>query len=181
MAEIKKVPKAKLFFGLLFAKSFEIVDVIKRIELDFGRIDARSDVVPFNHTEYYADEMGAEIMRLFITSEELMDMDELADAKNYTNLLEKAFSDPVTGNRRVNIDPGYLTLSKVVLATTKDYDHRLYLKSGIYAEVTLRYKRRNNSYEAWKWTYPDYREPFAMDFFNRMRMIYHEQIKTPTE
>ncbi|MCD6384815.1 DUF4416 family protein [Candidatus Sumerlaeota bacterium] len=176
MAEAKKQLPVKLFFGLLVGNEEILPAVLHRIELDFGHIELQTDFTLFNHTDYYQQEMGPRILRKFIATRELMDMEELAEIKLYTNKLERLFADPQTGNRRVNIDPGYLSLSKVVLATTKDYDHRIYLKSGIFAEVTLRYKRKFKSYEPWEWTYPDYREPFALNFFNELRHIYREQL-----
>lgn len=177
MAEIKKPPPVKLFFGLLIGNEEILPEVLHRIEIDFGQIDLQTDCTPFTHTHYYEEEMGPRILRKFIATRDLMDMDELPDIKLYTNRIEKLYAEPQTGKRQVNIDPGYLSLSKVVLATTKDYDHRIYLKSGIYAEVTLRYRRKSRSYEPWEWTYPDYREIFALNFFNKLREIYRKQLR----
>jgi hypothetical protein len=103
---------------------------------------------------------------------------ELAAAKHLTNELERLWS--MGGkHRQVNLDPGYLDLAKVVLATTKDYTHRLYIGAGMYAEVTLRYHR--NSYQPWEWTYPDYREATALTFFNQLREVYKEQLRRGTK
>lgn len=176
MAEVKQHPPVKLFFGLLISCEEILPQVLRRLELDFGPVDLQSELVPFNHTTYYQDEMGPVIKRKFIACQSLIDVDELPDIKLYTNRLEQLFAHPSTSKRRINIDPGYLSLSKVVLATTKDYDHRLYLHAGIFAEVTLRYKRKTQSYEPWEWTYPDYREPFAINFFNKLRQLYNEQL-----
>ena len=79
------------------------------------------------------------------------------------------------GKRRVNIDPGYISQSKLVLATTKDHSHRIYLGQGIFAEVTLRYYK--GTFRAWEWTYPDYASPPYIAIFNHIRKLYKEQLK----
>ena len=78
-------------------------------------------------------------------------------------------------SRIINIDPGYLDLSKLILASTKDYKHRIYLTKGIYAEVTLFYQ--DKTFCPWEWTYPDYKTGEYIEIFNRIRQIYAEQIK----
>jgi len=94
-----------------------------------------------------------------------------------TNRLEARWST-AHGQRRVNIDPGYLDLAKVVLASTKDYNHRLYIGDGIFAEVTLCY--RQHAFQAWAWTYPDYRVPTTLTFFHQLRELYKHQLGTLT-
>ncbi len=175
MSETKKNPQVQLFFGLLFSDTEIVDEVLRRLRLDYGECVLETEPVPFTQTQYYEKEMGASITRKFIATEFKIDMEELPGIKRYTNKIEKTFADK-EGNRKVNIDPGYLTLSKVVLATTKDYDHRLYLKSGIFGEVTLHYKGARHSYVPREWTYPDYRERFALDFFNQLREHYKSYI-----
>jgi hypothetical protein len=82
----------------------------------------------------------------------LIGQDQLADIKLVTNALEQARA--ADGRRRVNIDPGYLLLERFVLATGKNYSHRIYLGRGIYADLTLIY--RQGAFRALPWTYPDY-------------------------
>ena len=178
MGEVKKeLPDVKLFFGLLVASEelFEIVE--KRLVVDFGAIDLLSVIFPFKHTTYYNDEMGEKILRRYVSCTGLMHMDELPGVKLHTNRVERLLCDPDTKKRRVNIDPGYLTLSKVVLATTKDYDHRLYLSKGIFGEVTLTYKKKHGGFQPLPWTYPDYQEPHTLEFFNTLRDTYKAQIR----
>jgi hypothetical protein len=178
MAEVKNnVSEVRLFFGLLVADEALFEPVEKRLSTDFGTVDLRSAIFPFTHTTYYNDEMGEKILRRYVSCETLMHMDELPGVKLHTNRLEKLLCGPGTDKRRVNIDPGYLALSKVVLATTKDYDHRLYLGQGIFGEVTLTYKRNKGGYQPMPWTYPDYQEPQALDFFNSLRDRYKTQIR----
>ncbi|MBU3958775.1 MAG: DUF4416 family protein, partial [Candidatus Omnitrophica bacterium] len=97
----------------------------------------------------------------------------LAKIKIITNQIEKKLSS--AESRRINIDPGYLTLAKLILATTKDYRHRIYLRKGIYAEVTLSYQGK--TFCPWEWTFADYKTVEYIDIFNRIRELYAQQIK----
>jgi len=176
MGEERKPQKVKLFFGLLFSEHKILLAAEKRLSHDYGEIDSRSPIAPFDKTHYYEREMGGGLLRQFISIAPLMDIGELPSVKIQTNILEKLFADP-HGNRRINIDPGYLVFSKVVLATTKDYNHRLHIGDNMYAEATLHYKGEDKSFAPWEWTYPDYRDKMAIDFFNNLRTLYKEQLR----
>jgi len=176
MGEERKPQKVKLFFGLIFSDRQILAAAEKRLSHDYGEIDSRSPVVFFDKTSYYEKEMGPGLLRQYISIKPLMDIGDLPSVKSQTNILEKLFSDP-RGNRQINIDPGYLVFSKVVLATTKDYNHRLYIGDNMYAEVTLHFKGEAKSFVPWEWTYPDYRDPMAVDFFNNLRSMYKEQLR----
>lgn len=145
-----------------------------RLALDFSSIDIRSDVIGFSYSDYYTQEMGSGLLRQWVSTSAAIEMTELVAIKHFTNRLEQLFARQ--GARTVNIDPGYATLAKVVLATTKDYDHRLYIGNGIYEEVTLHY-RRKVGFESWPWTYPDYKSDTALEFFSRVRQTLHAQIE----
>lgn len=135
----------------------------------FGVVDLRSDVLPFDFTTYYHKEMGAPLFRQFVAFKQKIDPSLLPDVKRWTNELEERFAD-VRDNqihRRINLDPGYVTAAKLVLATTKDHAHRLYLRDGIFAEVTLTF--RDKSFQPMDWTYPDYRTAEYIAFFNAVR------------
>jgi hypothetical protein len=114
--------------------------------------------------------MGTDLKRQFVSFAELFDPAQLPYLKRLTNDLENAvrrdLALPET-RRPVNLDPGYMALSKLVLATTKDYSHRIYLREGIYAECTLRYHA--GRWEPWPWTYPDYADTRYHPFFTRVR------------
>jgi hypothetical protein len=139
----------------------------------FGHIDYESEFLELNKTDYYEDELGPDLIRKFYSFKKLIKPVHLADIKIYTNRVENKFSKQ--DKRQVNIDPGYLHLAKFVLATTKDQQHRIYLKKGIFAEVTLRYRSRE--FKAWPWTYPDYATSEYREVFNKIRKIYKEQIQ----
>ncbi|MBU0633530.1 MAG: DUF4416 family protein [Candidatus Omnitrophica bacterium] len=165
MGVILKANSVKLIIGLIGKE--EIFNRVKKILIQkFGGIDFENPVLDFNFTDYYELEMGGNLKRQFLSFKRQILPDKVASIKIYTNSLEKRFS-AAGGRRRVNIDPGYLTLSKLVLATTKDYQHRIYLGKGIFAEVTLRFK--DKSFREWEWTYPDYRSREYIDIFNYIR------------
>jgi hypothetical protein len=147
---------------------------VKDLCLDFGEIDFTSERLPFRFTDYYAEEMGENLFRRFVTFKNLISMTLLPNIKQSTNRIEEKYATPV-GKRRLNIDPGYICLQHVILATTKGYTHRPYLKEGIYADLTLIY--RNKSFQALEWTYPDYRQEEVIGLFNLLRKRYVEDLK----
>lgn len=174
MGQVRNPAPVKFFCGLLMAPAIPQVEVEHALEHAFGPVVLRSPLLPFTQTSYYEQEMGSQLLRRYIAFEPLRGVGELAEAKHLTNELERLWS-AAGEHRQVNLDPGYLDLAKVVLATTKDYTHRLYIGAGMYAEVTLHYHR--NSYQPWEWTYPDYREPTALTFFNQLREMYKTQLR----
>ncbi len=133
-----------------------------------GPVVLASDTLPFAFTDYYADEMGPNLRRRFCAFSDPFLPERLAETKLLTNRLERDLAGPgYAVPRPVNLDPGYLTLSKLVLATTKNQAHRIYLRDGIYAEVTLSF--RGKRFQALAWTYPDYRTDAYRAFFERVR------------
>ncbi|HUU85496.1 MAG TPA: DUF4416 family protein [Phycisphaerae bacterium] len=178
MGQIKPPKRAKLFCGLLSADEDLLAETRRRLPAFFGTIDLVSDMWPFDSTDYYALEMGEEIKRQFVFFEALVSVERLAAVKRLTNDLEAKLCDDLVlphERRPVNIDPGYMTLSKFVLATTKDYSHRIYVQRGIYAEVTLHYE--SGGWRAWPWTYPDYAGDTYHAFFNQAREVYKRQLQ----
>ncbi len=141
----------------------------------FGSIDYESAVMQFDYTDYYDAEIGENLLRKFISFEPLIPADMLAEIKVFTNELETEFFSPNTQNRRINLDPGYVSASKMVLASTKNHAHRIYLGKGIFAEITLRYYHK--TFQPWEWTYPDYRTPEYIAVFNQIRTIYMQQLR----
>jgi hypothetical protein len=140
----------------------------------YGVIVLRSTPMTFTQTTYYEREMGTNLTRLYVAFDPLVSIAALAAVKHMTSRLEARWSTP-QGQRRVNIDPGYLDLAKVVLASTKDHSHRLYIGDGIFAEVTLRY--RQHAFQSWAWTYPDYQVPATLTFFHQLRALYKRQLR----
>lgn len=129
--------------------------------------------MPFTYTAYYEKELGYNLKRIFLSFNKLIGLEKIYKIKIYTNRLEEVLS--VQGRRQINIDPGYLDASKLVLLSTKDYSHRIYLRNGIYAEATLVFK--NKTFGPWPWTYPDYKTDTYINIFNSIRQIYLKQRK----
>jgi hypothetical protein len=130
---------------------------------------------PFEQTRYYEAAMGPGLRKQFLAFNDLVDPERLASIKLHTNALERELAETrsYAESRPLNLDPGLLTLGKLVLATTKDQAHRVYLRQGIFAEVTLRYQ--DGAWEPWPWTYADYREPAVRAFLEEARAYYRER------
>jgi hypothetical protein len=158
--------KVKLFFGILASSQEMIPEAQRRLALDFSEVEDVAPVTLFDHTDYYEPEMGGGLLRTWFSVRLPIFHTELVDIKLHTNRVEMIYA--AGGRRRLNIDPGYVCDSKVVLATTKDHAHRIYVGRGIYEEVTLHY-RRGAGFEPWPWTYADYRTPAALAFFESVR------------
>lgn len=173
MSQIKKPPPVKLIVGFIYKKEEILKKALDLLKKRFSGIDFESPIMPFNHTDYYEKELGRNLKRKFVSFKKLISPQILPKIKIATNKIEAKFSQEKS--RLINIDPGYLNLSKLVLATTKDYSHRLYLNNGIFAEVTLFF--RDSTYKYWEWTYPDYRSYEYIEVFNQIRNIYAAQIK----
>src|SRR5262252_6892234 len=173
MGTVQPPAQVKLFCALLVAPTLPLKEIETVLAETYGVIVLRSTPMPFTQTAYYEHEMGANLTRLYVAFDPLVSIAVLATVKHMTNQLEARWSTP-QGQRRVNIDPGYLDLAKVVLASTKDHSHRLYIGDSIFAEVTLRY--RQNAFQPWEWTYPDYRVPATRAFFQQLREHYKAQL-----
>ncbi|MCK4590427.1 MAG: DUF4416 family protein, partial [Candidatus Latescibacteria bacterium] len=135
----------------------------------FGSIELESETYPFTYSSHYEKEMGKGLIKQFVSFANLVEMDSLGKIKTATNRLEEdmAIRQGKQLRRTLNIDPGYLSLAQLVLATTKNYSHRIYLGGGIFAELTLIY--RQGGFRPLDWTYPDYRSELAGQFFVRVR------------
>ena len=165
MGKIKAAEPALLFVSTLYSSS-DIFNYSKEIlEKNFGDILFISPSLPWEYSSYYKDEIGWPLFRQFIFFKNLIDPELLTDIKLKTNEIESALSSE--GKRRINFDPGYLTLSKVVLASTKNYSHRIYLGKGIYGEITLIY--REGIYSPHLFTYRDYQDKTHIDIFMKAR------------
>jgi hypothetical protein len=174
MGKPKEPKPAKLFMSLIASEPDLFRNGLQDLCSIFGEADTISERFPFNLTDYYTQEMGKPLFRHFITFERLIPIPTLPDIKQTTNHLEEKYSG-LNGNRRINIDPGYICLEHVVLATTKAYTHRPYLRNGIYADLTLIY--RNKSFQPLEWTYPDYRQSGVIALFNQFRKKYLEDLR----
>ena len=177
MGKAKRPYNVKLVIGML-AKNKKLFDSVEEFFVnEFGQIDYRSPVLLFDHTDYYKKELGHPLKRRFISFKKLIPPERIAKIKLATNSIEEKFARHENrggvSKRRINIDPGYVSDSKLILATTKDYFHRMYLNKGILAEVTLAWKK--GSFRPFEWTYPDYKTSEYRDILNLIRNTYMKQ------
>jgi Domain of unknown function (DUF4416) len=140
-----------------------------KAEQAWGPVALASPVFAFRETDYYQATMGEAINKMFLVFTEPVDPAEVVESKLQTGDWEHEYA--ACGfhaeERPVNLDPGYLTSAKLVLASTKDHAHRIYHSRGIYAEVTLFY--RDRQWQHHPWTFPDYRRADYQEFFTHAR------------
>ena len=174
MATAREFQKCALVIGVLSTLEDKREEIIKKLEKEFGYIEAASPVLDFPYTDYYDSEMGQRPVRYLLLFENLVDPSDLADIKTKTNQIETTFAD-ADGNRRVNLDPGTLSLANFILATCKDRSHRIPLKDGIYGETTLIYQ--NHDFQVLPWTYADYRSDDIRAILRDFRDDYRKKLK----
>ncbi len=164
---------AKLVVSLLMQKTELIANVAEDMVKALGPIDVVSQWMPFNYTHYYEKEMGAPLQRRVFAFKPLIEQDALASIKLLTNEIEQRSA--IGGKRQINIDPGYLLRSRFILATGKNYAHRIYIGQGIYADLTLIYQK--GAYRKLPWTYPDYAGAEMQTYLASVRRKYITDLK----
>jgi hypothetical protein len=180
MAEARQPDGVKLLCGLIAARESWLDRAGRELIARFGPADAVSETWPFDLTDYYAGEMGPSLRRRFLAFERLVGPETLVAAKRATNDIERQLAAelPDAPARPVNLDPGYLTQAKLVLASCKDFAHRVYLGEGVHAEVTLIYRR-----DGWRplpWTFPDFATDRYHEFLTHCRGMLREQLRETT-
>jgi len=186
MWKLTKPKPVKLIIGILAADQSCLATAVEAITSKFGKADLISDTWPFDQTDYYKDQTGEHILRQFISIERLTDPGNLAKIKHKTNKLEQKLARRLSGGlaaklaasvpRPINLDPGIIEPSKLVLATTKNYSHRIYIGKKMYAEVTLIFDK--GRWRPLEYTYPDYKQPCYLDFFEKVRTRLLEQLRS---
>ena len=165
---------AKLVIGLFVNQKHLLEKLADELSSRFGAIDVISAWMAFDFTSYYEKEMGAPLFRRMFAFEKLIQQNDLAAIKLATNHIEQEYSQ--NGKRRVNIDPGYMLHERFVLASGKNFSHRIYLDQGIYADLTLLYS--NGSFQILPWTYPDYADRAMFTILEQIRAKYILDLKT---
>lgn len=171
-------PSPSIFFTAILAVDNTIfTDALSLLSRKYGKPLHILQPKHFRHTDYYASEMGSDLIKGFIAFEPPFDQSRLLDRKLETRGLEWAlgYHDNDGFHRQVNIDPGYISLYHVALATSKNFSHRVYLGEGIYGEVTLLY--RTTGWELLPWTYPDYKILEVQTFLSRCRESLKQHIE----
>lgn len=165
--------RAKLVIGLLMRRRRLLAAVAGDLSQCFGAIDLISPWFEFNYTDYYESEMGSPLYRRLLVFRELIQQDDLADVKRQTNAIEDRHARG--GRRSVNIDPGYLLRERFVLATGKNFSHRIYIGQGMFADLTLIYE--SGGYRPLEWTYPDYADTVMRAYLGLVRRKLVEDLK----
>ena len=168
----KRVDDVKLAVSLIAAEEALFVRVLEALCARFGRMDFLSETAPFDQTDYYDEEFGENLKRRFVSFENQIPPDSLAQIKIFTNGVEDTFLRP-DGKRRINIDPGCVSFERLVLASCKNFTHRIYLSMGVYADLTLIYSA--GEFKDLQWTYPDYRGEVMKSWLKQIRARYAQQ------
>jgi len=178
MWELKEPKAVKLIIGILAADKRCLEAAVEAVTNQFGEADLVSDVWPFDQTDYYKNQTGDHILKQFVSIEELINPGSLAEIKHKTNKLEQKLAEQLQTElpRPLNFDPGLVEPSKLVLATTKNYAHRIYIGKHIYAEVTLFFDK--GRWQSFQYTYPDYKQGHYFDFLDKVRAKLLEQLKS---
>ncbi|MCG3119719.1 MAG: hypothetical protein ALAOOOJD_02230 [bacterium] len=163
----------KLIVAALYSDEERLHTAREKLIQQFGPVDFASPPFPFTVTAYYIPEMGSPQIRLFYSFEKLIPPEDLARIKLATNAIENELA--IAGRRQVNLDPGYLDPDKFVLASAKYHGHKLYLADGIWADLTLHYEKGH--FNAYPWSFADFRGGEYESAFLRMREIYKAQLK----
>ena len=173
MSRANKPEPVKLLSSLFSPEKDLIEPVIQQLEGIGGKVDWVSPPLFFDRTRYYEKEMGWPLYRRFITFENLINPEQLVEIKLRTYDIEQ---DHLAGEkRRINIDPGYISAERLILATGKNFTHRVYLSKGIYADLTLIFQK--GSFKPLEWTYPDSAAPDLMKIFHGIRTRYMQQLR----
>ena len=179
MGQSSATEPARLIVGALTAFPEAWEEARRRLVGLFGEIDSEAGPFVFGFTDYYREEMGEGLERRFVSFAQSIAQDDIARIKHLTNELERELVRPEWPVRRpVNLDPGYVTLGKLVLATTKDHAHRIAVGPDMYAEVTLRFT--GGRWLANDWTYGDYRTAECQGFLTRVRDALYAQLRPQT-
>lgn len=169
MWEIQDVQPVKLIVGILACDEAAATACHAPLETAYGPADLVSEIYPFDLTAYYKEEAGPSMVRQFLSFEDLIDPGRLAQIKHQTNRMEQEIAAQLATPwpRPANLDPGYIEPSKLVLASTKNFAHRIYIGQQMYAEVTMTYNK--GRWEVFPFTFPDYKSGRYNDFLNQVR------------
>lgn len=174
MGQIKQPPPCVPFVAAFSSRAELLESVWEQLEHAWGPIADRSPAFDFVESEYYHSSMGTGLKKQLALFRDSCDPSDLADRKLFCNDLESKFASTSFPLRPVNIDPGYVSLTKLVLASTKNREHRIYLRNGVYGEVTLAY--RDQAWQPMPWTYADYQREDFRTFLAAARRRFAQSI-----
>ena len=159
---------AKLGIGVIYKEKTAADSAWRVMEKNWGAIDVLWEARSFDYTEYYEAEMGHPLYRRWVFFRDLVPQDRLTEIKWQALEIEKQWT--LQEKRRLNLDPGLITAERLVLATGKNYSHRIYLGKGIFGDLSLIFHK--GTYRPLAWTYPDYKDEPAIEMFNKIREKY---------
>jgi len=174
MGEIGAPPPVRRIVSAIFSDRASLSGAVEALAQEHGGVRQLGQEMSFDFTDYYESEMGGNLRRGFFEVEGLVSSEELVALKRFTSDVERRVAAP-DGRRRVNLDPGILSAERLVLASTKNAPHRLYLGRGIYAELTLVYQ--SGGFQALPWTYPDYASEAVRGLLCDVRKRYLAELK----
>jgi len=172
MTKIQKAPDGRLVISIIYSSMDALADAVDTLERKFGRVQCETIEISCSDREQYREEMGDNLQRRFISFERLVSRDSLPDIKNLCHKIEPQFADCVRdfAFRTVNLDPGILTPDNLVMASHREFNHRLYLRDGVFAQIELIFS--GDQFRRLPWTNPDFCEGEAVDFFERVRASF---------
>ncbi len=173
MGHVRKLEPVQLFVGAMWTEGAAVENVLGELVNTFGEMRLQHGPVSFDFSEYYRGEMGSDLVKNYYLFDKPIDRGRLPEIKLFSNEIESKTAR--NGKRTVNLDPGYLARDKLVLASTKDFFHRLYLGSSIFGEVTLHY--RHGRFRHFSWTYADYRTTEFLAFLERGRARFVGELR----
>jgi len=175
MAKPKPFSPVKLICGIIAPKETLFTRAEEHLVQLYGSVDITSPLIAFNTTDYYEKQMGKNLKKQFLSFASLISPEKLGEIKLRTNGLEEEIREELKEGRRVvNLDPGYLTQASLIMATAKNFAHRIPLQQGIYAHVELLFSKTD--IKTLDWTYPDYRSKEYKEFLLETRRIYLSQL-----
>jgi len=179
MAEAKSFTPVKLICGIIASEERFFKKAEESLVHLYGVLDHASPLFKFNFTDYYEKQMGKDLKRQFLSFENPIPPEKLSKIKLKTNELEEEIREEEKSSfRAINLDPGYITSSALIMATAKDFAHRIPLQDGIFAHLEMLFTK--NGVKTLSWTYPDYKTEVYQKFFLEVRKIYLTQLKART-
>ena len=169
-----KQSKAVLVIAFMY-RDLEIYNLALKDAIEnFNSIKIISEEYLFSHSAYYKEEMGKNLKKRFLVFKNLIERDYISEVKKITDKIEKKYLYS-NGNRKINIDPAILTLENFILTTNKNFTHRIYLKDGVFADLTLIYNKKLG-YTELPWTYADYSSEETKLFLNSVRDLFYNRL-----
>lgn len=173
MSQTLQQSKAVMIIAFMYKDNHVYKTVLDEFIKTLGTTQKEAEPFEFDHSSYYENEMGGGLKKSLVAFRSLQGRDKLVDIKKLANEIEKKYS--TNDCRQINIDPAILTLENFVLATNKNFTHRIYLKDNIFADLTLVYKKKKG-YSPLEWTYLDYKSDYVVSFLNEVRTIFFEEL-----